>query len=77
LLERALRIGEAVHGPDHPAVATSLSNLALVLSDLGQPAAARPLAERALRIGEAVHGPDHPTVATLHANLRFLEDGPE
>jgi hypothetical protein len=63
LLERALTITEAVHGPDHPTVATSLGNLALVLRDLGQDEQARPLLERALTIGEAVHGPDHPTVA--------------
>src|SRR5690349_16770970 len=37
LIERALSIDETVHGPDHPDVATDLSNLATVLRDLGQP----------------------------------------
>ncbi len=69
LVERALRIDEAVYGPDHPTVATALSNLALVLRDLGDAAGARPLLERALRIDEAVYGPDHPTVATRLSNL--------
>ncbi|MBP2339794.1 tetratricopeptide (TPR) repeat protein [Saccharothrix coeruleofusca] len=72
LLERALAIGEAAHGPDHPAVATRLSNLALVLRDLGRPAEARPLLERALAIDEAVHGPDHPDVATSLGNLALV-----
>src|SRR5258708_4150570 len=50
LLERALAIDEAAYGPDHPHVATRLNNLAGILRDLGQPAAARPLQERALAI---------------------------
>ncbi|WP_372443292.1 tetratricopeptide repeat protein [Saccharothrix algeriensis] len=50
LLERALAIGEAAHGPDHPFVAISLGNLALVLKDLGRHAEAQPLLERAERI---------------------------
>jgi len=69
LMQRALAIDEAVHGPDHPAVATRLGNLAVVLLHMGDAAAARPLAERALAISEAVHGPDHPAVAISQNNL--------
>jgi Tetratricopeptide repeat len=72
LTERALAITEAVHGPDHPDVASSLNNLALILQDLGDPGAARPLTERALAITEAVHGPDHPDVATRLRQLGEL-----
>ncbi len=64
LHQRALRIREAVYGPDHPDVATALSYVGWALSVLGRPAEALPLQERALRIHEAVHGPDHPSVAT-------------
>jgi hypothetical protein len=39
LLERALGIDEEAYGPRHPAVATGLSNMALVLKALGEPAA--------------------------------------
>jgi tetratricopeptide (TPR) repeat protein len=53
LLERALAIDEAAYGPDHPAVAPDLNNLAAILRDLGQPEAAGPLQERALAITEA------------------------
>ena len=49
----ALAITEAAYGPDHPTVAASLNNLALILKDLGQAAGARPLQERALAIIEA------------------------
>jgi tetratricopeptide (TPR) repeat protein len=63
LHERALRIHEAVYGPDHPDVALDLNGVGLVLSALGRPADALPLHERALRIHEAVYGPDHPDVA--------------
>ena len=41
---------EAAYGPEHPTVAISLGNLATVLGDLGEPAAARPLLDRALAI---------------------------
>jgi hypothetical protein len=65
LLERALAIDEAVHGPDHADVAADLNNLALTLRDLDHPGQAQPLYERALAITEAAYGPDHPTVATI------------
>jgi hypothetical protein len=74
LMMRALAIDEAVHGPEHPTVATTLNNLALILKDLGDAAAARPLLQRALAIDEAVHGPEHPTVATLRENLTRVGD---
>ena len=60
LLERALAIDEAVHGPDHPTVATRLNNLALVLQDLGQPGGAQPLLERALAIDRSGPRPRPP-----------------
>src|ERR1700689_2823550 len=72
LAERALAITEAAYGPDHPAVATDLNNLALILKDLGEPAAARPLAERALAIDEAAYGPDCPGVAGRLNNLAII-----
>jgi Tetratricopeptide repeat len=45
--ERALAICEKVLGPEHPDMAQSLNNLALLLQDQGSDlAAARPLQER-------------------------------
>jgi len=69
LLERALAIDEAAYGPSHQEVAISLSSLAMVLHDLGQPETARPLQERALAITETAHGPSHPDVAVHLSNL--------
>src|SRR5262249_39664063 len=57
-LERALAITEATYGPDHPNVAVGLNSLALILCDLGQPEAARPLQERALAIWESAAEPN-------------------
>jgi tetratricopeptide (TPR) repeat protein len=75
LLERALAIAEAAHGPDHPTVAVRLNDLALILRDLGRPQDARPLLERALAITEAAYGPDHPDVVIRLSNLaRVLRD---
>ena len=71
LLERALRTAEATVGPDHPTVATALSNLALALRELGQAGAAQPLLERALTIDEAVRA----LLAGSGLFLRSTEDG--
>jgi len=50
----------------------SLNNLALLLKDQGELAAARPLYERALDIDERVLGPDHPSTAGSLNNLATL-----
>jgi hypothetical protein len=50
-------------------VATRLSNLAMVLKDLGEPAQALPLMERALAIVEQVLPPAHPHVALYRKHL--------
>jgi len=64
LQQRALRIGEAALGPDHPDVAAGLSYVGWALSELGRHAEALSLQQRALRVREAALGPDHPYVAT-------------
>jgi hypothetical protein len=69
LLARALAIGDRALGPDHPTVATRLSNLALVLKDLGDLPGAKERLERALAIDEKALGPDHPDVAVDLSNL--------
>ena len=59
-------------GPDHPSVATSLNNLALLYYTQGDYAKAEPLYKRALSIREKALGPDHPSVATGLNNLALL-----
>ncbi|MGH7635833.1 MAG: tetratricopeptide repeat protein, partial [Gemmatimonadaceae bacterium] len=55
---------------DHPDVATSLHELARVLSAQGDPAGGRALFERSLAIEEKVYGrEDHPNVATTYDGL--------
>jgi tetratricopeptide (TPR) repeat protein len=48
-------------GPEHPEVATSLNNLALLYHSQGQYAKAEPLYQRTLAIYEKAPGPKHPT----------------
>jgi tetratricopeptide (TPR) repeat protein len=72
LAERALAIDETSYGPEHPKVATSRNNLALILKDLGDPTEARKLMERALAIDEVAYGPNHPKVATRRNNLAMI-----
>jgi tetratricopeptide (TPR) repeat protein len=72
LYERALAICERVLGPDHPTTATSLNNLALLLQDQGELAAARPLLERALAISARVLGPEHQATVRSRRQLATL-----
>jgi len=58
-----LAIREKALGPDHPDVAASLNNLALVFSRQGRAQEAEGLLLRALAIQEKAFGPDHPNVA--------------
>src|SRR2546422_10812580 len=64
LADHTLRIREKTLGPDHPDVAASLNNLALLYRTKGQYAQAEPLYQRSLAISEKALGPDHPSVAT-------------
>jgi Tfp pilus assembly protein PilF len=64
-----LAIREASLGPDHPATAHSLTNLAFFLHDQGDLAGARTLYERTLTIYEASLGPDHSYTALGLDNL--------
>ena len=58
--------------PDHPDVATSLNNLALLYKTQGDYAKAEPLYKRSLSIKEKALGPNHPSVATSLNNLAAL-----
>ncbi len=69
LTERALKIKEAVYGPEHPEVARTLTNLGIVQQRLGEFEAARATQQRALAIKEAVYGPEHPQLASTLTNL--------
>ena len=66
------RSSEKALGPDHPDVAQSLNNLALLYVNQGRYADAEPLYKRSLAINEKALGPDHPDVATSLNNLAVL-----
>ena len=63
-LERALAIRQKALGPDHPAVASSLRNLAGIRAGRGRYAEAEPFMRRALAITEKASGPAHPATAS-------------
>ena len=67
--EKALEVAEQNVGPNHPDVAGSLNNLALLYKTQGHYAQAEPLYKRALAIVEKSLGPDHPYVAVSLNNL--------
>ena len=72
LYQRALAIREKSLGPEHPDVAVSFNNLAILYSGLGDYAKAESLHQRALAIHEKSLGPEHPDVATALNNLAIL-----
>ncbi len=67
--ERALAIGETVHGPEHPTVAIRVNNIGAILKDQGDLAGALEYTKRALAIDEKVYGPEHPNVAIRASNI--------
>ncbi len=68
LYERSLQIREQMLGAEHPDVAQSLNNLAMLHKAQGEYAKAAPLYERSLQIREKVLGAEHPTVVTVVEN---------
>uniref|UniRef100_A0A8W8HVU4 Kinesin light chain n=1 Tax=Magallana gigas TaxID=29159 RepID=A0A8W8HVU4_MAGGI len=72
LLNDALGIREKTLGLDHPAVAATLNNLAVLYGKRGKYKEAEPLCKRALEIREKVLGKDHPDVAKQLNNLALL-----
>ena len=72
LMQRSLAAREKALGPNHPEVADSLNNLALLYDDQGRYGDAEPLYKRSLAIREKALGPDHPDVAESLNNLAGL-----
>jgi len=71
-LNDALSIREKTLGENHPAVAATLNNLAVLYGKRGKYKEAEPLCKRALEIREKVLGKDHPDVAKQLNNLALL-----
>ncbi len=69
MAQEALKVAENTFSSDHPAVATSLNNLAELYDEQGKYAAAEPLYKLALAIQEKGLGPNHSAVATSLNNL--------
>ena len=68
----ALNVAEKTFGPEHPRVATSLNNLALIYKAMGKHAAAEDFYKHALTILEKSLGADNPKVGTALYNLAQL-----
>src|SRR5215475_14056908 len=72
MAERALELREKALGPEHPDVAQSLNNLAILYRLKGDYAKAEPLYQRALAIREKAFAPEHPDVAGVLNTLANL-----
>lgn len=67
-----MAIREKTLGENHPAVAATLNNLAVLYGKRGKYRDAEPLCKRALDIREKVLGREHPDVAKQLNNLALL-----
>ncbi|WP_216918224.1 tetratricopeptide repeat protein [Synechococcus sp. CCAP 1479/10] len=70
--EQALKECEDRLGPNHPATASALSNLAQLLHATNRLAEAEPLMRRVVEIFQTSYGSDHPNVAVALNNLAGL-----
>lgn len=70
--EAELAAREKALGPNHPDVAESLTNIAILYNQQMNFAKAQPLYERALHIYEQARGPDHADVAHCLTDLAVL-----
>ena len=73
MFERALANAERAHGPDDPAVAESLVNLAVLADYRGNMAAGRPHLERAVAILEGRPDTDPAALAQVYMSLGALQ----
>jgi tetratricopeptide repeat protein/DUF2914 family protein len=69
LLKKAARIQEKELGPNHPDLAKTLNNLAILAEKTGRTTEAEPLYRRAATIAAAALPPDHPMVVESRQNL--------
>jgi len=69
LLRQAVELQTSTLGPEHPDLATTLNNLALMLERLGHVKEAGKCYRRAHAIAAAALGPDDPVVQVSRANL--------
>jgi eukaryotic-like serine/threonine-protein kinase len=69
ILRRALEIRRKQYGPEHPKVAQTTNNLALLLDDEAKYEQAEAMHREALRIRRAALGPRHESVANSLSNL--------
>jgi CHAT domain-containing protein/tetratricopeptide (TPR) repeat protein len=74
IAREVLQIREKALGPDHPEVAESLTNLAVLYHRWGRYAEAEPLYKRSLAIKEKALRPDNAAVAISLDNLGALYD---
>jgi tetratricopeptide (TPR) repeat protein len=70
LYRRAVSIDESAYGPEDPEVAVDLTNLGLLLKEMGESAGASASLHRALKIYEKAFGSASPQTLKLYDTLK-------
>ena len=71
MLNQALVTFKKVYGKEHPATATSYTNIGSVMQAMGDNVGALEMYNRGLAIREKVYGKEHPDTAESYNNIRF------
>ncbi|CAN0549261.1 unnamed protein product [Ectocarpus sp. 12 AP-2014] len=72
MYKRSLAIGEKTFGPDHPEVASHLTNWAVLLHEQGKHKEAIALLERVLSIRMQKLGENHPDTVSSKKSLEMV-----
>ena len=72
MYNRSLSLTEQLLGENHPDVANSLNNLALLCQCQGRYAEAEPLYREAINIATQVLGDNHPYTQTIMENYKTM-----
>ena len=71
-MKSAIKLGEALFGPDHTSTATAYNNIGVIYDNMGEYGKALEYYQKALRIREEVLGPDHPDTAATYNNIGLV-----
>ena len=72
MLSKALATFDKVHGKEHPATATSCTNIGSVMQAMGNTMSALEMYNQGLAIREKMLGKEHPDTAESHNNIGLL-----
>jgi hypothetical protein len=63
-----------IYGYNHPDIAVSLNNIAIVFENIGENKKALECHEKSIQMTKIIYGPEHPTFVTSLNNIASVYD---